>query len=138
MCSCCCKSCCKPSPTVSPGNRPHLPSEVPLSPWKQPAVCQAKDAAARVHSQTLRREGHVSGTALSFVHCSTFSLLFMENIQCLSFFHCIHFYPHILYLIYCSHQPTYSLSLLIILSNASSSTWALEPQMSIKAKNIFS
>lgn len=47
---------------LSLGNRPHLLAEVPLSPWKQPTVCQAKDASARVHPETLRREDYLSGT----------------------------------------------------------------------------
>lgn len=48
------------------GNRPHLPPEVPLSPWKQPAVRQAKDAAARVHPEALCWESHVPGSLLYF------------------------------------------------------------------------
>lgn len=58
------------------GNRPHLPPEVPLSPWKQPTILQAKDAPARVYTEALRREGHLSGT---------FHLLFYQSSSCTQF-----------------------------------------------------
>lgn len=50
---------------------------MPLSPWKQPAVCQAKDATARVHCETLRWEGHLPGARL-FVSLILFSPLMQE------------------------------------------------------------
>lgn len=73
---------------LSLGDRPHLLTEVPLSPWKQPTVCQAKDAAARVHPETLRREGYLSGTPPS----SFCFLLFSSFVSLLAFLaDCGHF-----------------------------------------------
>lgn len=45
-----------------PGHRPHVPSEVPLSPRRQSALLQAKTATARVQRKALRRTSDLSGT----------------------------------------------------------------------------
>ena len=47
-----------------PGDGPHFPPKVSLSPRQQPTVSEAKDAPPRVHHQALCWSGHLSGTQL--------------------------------------------------------------------------
>lgn len=56
------------SSNLLPGDGPYFPPEVSLSPWQQPTVSEAKDAAPGVHRQALRWPGHLSGLQLLAAH----------------------------------------------------------------------
>lgn len=53
-------------PPLPAGHRPHLPPEVPLSPWRPPLLRQAPAAPSYLHRATLRGDRHLPGTGVNW------------------------------------------------------------------------